>query len=129
MKFISARFARFLLVGLANTLVGYVLYLGANHFMDYRWAYTISYVLGIGISYLLNSWFVFREPLSMASLLKFPAVYVVQYAVGLAVVWLFVSRMELHEALAPLVVVPITVPLTYVLSRFVFSPQKAHESQ
>lgn len=129
MKFFSARFARFLVVGVANTLLGYVLYLAANRFMDYRWAYTFSYVVGIGISYLLNSWVVFREPLSLAKLLKFPVVYLAQYVVGLGVVWLFVSRLGLPESLAPLVVLPITVPLTYVLSRFVLTPRASHESQ
>lgn len=122
MKSFSPQFARFLVVGVINTVLGYGLYLVAVQLMDYRWAYTLSYVVGITISFLLNTLFVFRERLSFRKFLQFPAVYVVQYVAGLAMVWLLVSRMGLAEALAPLVVIPATIPITYILSRTIIKP-------
>lgn len=123
MKFFSARFARFLAVGAANTLIGYGLFLVANHWMDYRWAYTVSYAAGIAISYVLNSWLVFHARLSWRNLLRFPVVYAVQYAAGLALIWWLVDGLGVPEAIAPLAVVALTLPLTYALSRYILLPR------
>lgn len=128
MKFFSRQFVRFLLVGGANTVIGYGLYLLANHWLDYRWAYSLSYAAGIGISYLLNSWFVFREPLSLRKFIRFPLVYAVQYLAGLAIIWCLVSRLHLPESIAPLAVTALTVPLTYATSRLILQPRVRHEN-
>lgn len=121
MKFPSGEFLRFLVVGAANTLIGYLLYLAANLVMDYRWAYTTSYVAGIAISYVLNSLYVFRQPLAWNKLLAFPAVYAVQFLAGLVLLWLFVSRLGIAQNLAPLLVIPLTIPLTFAISRFILT--------
>ena len=122
----SNDFTRFLIGGAANTAIGYALYLAAAQFMDYRWAYTTSYVLGIGVSYLVNSLFVFRQPLSWRRLVAFPAVYLLQYVAGLALLWLFVSRLGVPARYGPLLVVPLTIPLTFVASRLVLTYRKSH---
>lgn len=123
MRFFSAQFVRFVVVGGANTVIGYGLYLLANRWLDYRWAYTVSYAAGIGISYLLNSWFVFRAPMSLRTFLRFPLVYAAQYVAGLVIIWCVVDRLGLPESIAPLFVVALTVPLTYALSRLVIQPR------
>ena len=121
------QFARFLVSGVANTLIGYLLYLAATQVLDYRWAYAVSYVLGVGISYVINSTFVFRQPMSWRKLLAFPAVYVVQFLAGLALLWLFVSRLHVPARFGPLLVIPVTIPLTFVISRFILIPRNADE--
>lgn len=121
MKWPSARFARFLVVGGVNTVLGYALYLAFERLLDYRWAYTLSYALGIAISYVLNARFVFRQPLSWRRMLAFPAVYVVQYAAGIVLLWLLVERLGLPREIAPLAVVAATIPLTYATSRLVLT--------
>ena len=128
MKFFSTRFLRFLVVGAANTAISFGLYLAANIVLDYRWAYSVSYVLSIGISYVLNSRFVFREPLSLAKFAAFPLVYIAQFTMGLLLVWLLVDRAGVHEAAAPLLTVLATVPVTYVLTRFILTPRRRHAS-
>jgi putative flippase GtrA len=50
----------------------------------------------------------------------FPAVYLVQYLVGLLVVFLWVDLFQLRTALAPLASLIITIPVTFVLTRWVF---------
>ena len=123
---LSSSFLRFLAVGAANTAIGYALYLAAAQVMDYRWAYTTSYVLGIGSSYVLNSLFVFREPLSWRRLAAFPLVYLLQYLAGLGLLWLFVSRLGVPAEYGPLLVVPLTIPLTFLASRLVLTYRKSH---
>jgi putative flippase GtrA len=111
--------ALFLLVGAINTAVAYVLYLLFLVFMPYLYAYSVSYGVGVGVSYYLNSRFVFRQPLSLAKFLQFPAVYVIQYCIGAALLWMLVGRASLAPELAMIAVVILTIPVTYLTSRFI----------
>lgn len=110
---------RFLLVGATNTAVSYVLYLLLLEFMPYLYAYSISYGIGIVVSYILNSRFVFRQPLSLHKFLQFPIVYVMQYSLGVAILWLLIGQLGISPALAMIGVVAVTIPVTFVASRFI----------
>ena len=119
MKWFDRHGVRFLVAGAANTLVGYALYLLFNLAFDYRVAYTLSFAIGIVISFVLNSLYVFRQPLRWKRLIVYPAVYLLQYVVGLGCVWLFVDVMHQSELLAPFLAVAVSLPLTFVATRFV----------
>jgi putative flippase GtrA len=121
MKWIDAAALRFLVVGGFNTLLGYGLYLLLNRVFDYRIAYTLSFVIGIVVSFVLNSVFAFRQPLRWRRLLVYPAVYLLQYIAGLGVVWVFVAVFGQSETWAPLVAVVFTLPLTFLATRYVLS--------
>ncbi len=116
---IHGEFLRFLIVGGLQTALSYGIFLLLNLFLPYPVAYSIAYGCGIFISYFLNVLFVFRENISLASFLKFPLVYVIQYLLGLALLWLFVDRLGLPPAWAMLGVITITVPITFLTSRFI----------
>lgn len=122
----SSQFARFLVAGAFNTAIGYLLYLAAIQIMDYRMAYTGSYAVGIVISYLVNSLYVFRERLAWRKFLAFPAVYLLQYVTSLGLLWLLVSEVGVPQAYGPLMVIPATIPLTFVASRFVLTSERAN---
>ena len=68
MKWFERQGTRFLIAGAANTAIGYALYLLFNLLVDYRIAYSLSFALGIVISFVLNSVYVFRQPLRWARL-------------------------------------------------------------
>jgi putative flippase GtrA len=119
MRWFSPAFLRFLAVGAINTALGYGLYLLFNLVMDYRLAYTLSYVCGVLIAFVLNSLLVFHQPLRWKNLAIYPAVYVLQYGLGLLLVWICISVLHLPEAYAPLVVIPLTVPVTFAASRMI----------
>lgn len=116
---IHSEFFRFLLVGMSNTLVAYVVYLLLLPFLPYLYAYTLSYCVGVVNSYFMNVFFVFRKKVSLHSFLKFPFVYVVQYFLGAAILWLLVDKLELAPAWAMVAVIIVTVPITFLASRFV----------
>jgi putative flippase GtrA len=97
------------------------LYLLLLRFMQYTLAYSVAFVAGIVISYLLNSTFVFRATARARTLALFPLIYVVQYVVGLAVVAIWVDLLGLPDTLAPLAAVAVTLPITYLLTRLLFS--------
>lgn len=118
-KFFSLEFIKFIIIGCINTGAGYVLYLAFIQAMAYPYAYSLSFSLSIVISYLLNAHFVFNEPLSFKKFLAFPLVYLVQYLSGLVLMYLAVEQLSIPVSLAPLLVVIITLPVTFLLAQFI----------
>jgi len=118
-KFINSEFIRFAIVGGINTVLGYLLYRLLLLGMEYQLAYTLSYVSGIFISYYLNSRFAFREPLQLKKALSFPLVYVVQYLLGILFLTLLVDVLAFDQRIAPILVIVLSLPFTFLLSRFI----------
>ncbi len=119
-KLLSVRFARFIVVGGINTVSTYVIYLIFLLYFSSFVAYSISFVLGIVISFILNRFFVFKVGRLVQTMITFPAVYIFQYALGLGLLWIWVEVLALDPRLGPLLIVLVTVPTTYLLMRFVF---------
>src|SRR5438128_272917 len=86
-----ARSFRFIVIGLVNLVLTYALYLARGLFLSYPAAYTISYACGILISYLLNSRFVFKSPIRISKAAQYPIVYLAQYLLGMALLYLLVE--------------------------------------
>lgn len=119
MRMPGARFWRFVAVGAINTALTYALFVGAQPALGHLLAYTLAYAFGIVLSYLLNAWFVFRTRTSWHTAMAFPMVYVVQYLWGLGALYLLVDLMAWPGAVAMLAVIGSSVPLTYLLTRWV----------
>jgi putative flippase GtrA len=120
MRFTDGRVARFLVAGLINTALSYVAYLLLLRVAEYRVAFSIAFIAGLLMSYGLNARFVFRRSAHWRSFTKFPLVYVAQYLAGLALVSFLVEWLGMPAWLAPVVVLTVTVPLTYLLVRAIF---------
>jgi putative flippase GtrA len=108
---------RFLLGGVVNTLASYGIYLALQFFLPYQAAYAIAFALGVAISYYINLVFVFRQRGSARKALVFPFVYLAQYLLGAATLALLVERLGVAKEYAPLLVVIVTIPVTFALSR------------
>ena len=117
MKSIKAEAVRFLIAGAINTLATYLIYLGALPFVAYAYAFSISFVAGIVLAFVLYSSFVFRTPIAWRKLARYPAVYLVQYFAGLAVLALLIEHVGMSKRIAPLVSVLVLTPLTFVMNR------------
>lgn len=111
---------RFLLAGAFNTAITYLMYLGLLRVTSYQVSYTLAFVSGIAISYVLGRVFVFKMHQGYRSALILPLVYLIQYLTGTAVVWMWIDILHQHPMLAPAISIMITLPLTYFLSRFAF---------
>ena len=116
---IVSEFLRFLVMGGANTIVAYAIYLLLLHWMRYEFAYTIGYAVGIAMAYVLSSAFVFRQPFRRRSALRFPFVYVAQFLVSFVLLKVAVEWIGLPEWLALGFAVVATIPVTFALSRWV----------
>lgn len=110
---------RFLISGAANTLASWLVYLALTAVVPYTVAYTAAYAFGVVLTYYLNSRWVFKVPMSWRSFLQYPSVYVVQYGLGILLVWLLVENWPATKPYAPLVVVVATLPVTFLMSRFI----------
>jgi putative flippase GtrA len=115
-----SRFARFVLSGGVNTFVTYLLYLVLLRVLSARLSYTIAFICGIGLAYILSRYFIFRAPGIRRSRVLFTLVYLAQYIIGLVVVSIWVDLLALPKWLAPVAVIAVTLPLTYQLSRRLF---------
>ena len=115
--------------GGANTVLTYGLYLVFNLFLNFQVAFTASYVVGIIFSYFYNSLVVFRSPLSYVKFALFPVVYLVQYFLSIVLLSFFVQRLQVSEALAPIIVLIIVTPLTYLLSKLVLKEKNQPDGE
>ena len=117
----KSSFARFVVSGGVNTALTYGLYLLLLQFFSYRISYTAAYAAGIALAYLLYRYFVFKASGGRYGPLWVALVYLLQYGLGLALVWLWVEGFYAPAVYAPLFAVAVSVPLTFVLSRWVFN--------
>jgi len=120
---------RFVATAALNTVATYLLYLICLLVMPYWAAYTLSYVAGILISYFLNTIFVFRSPIRWSRLGVYPIVYVSQYLVGLLALRVLIRNLAVSPRIAPLLVVVVTIPITFVLSRTILKQREERPTQ
>lgn len=116
---LGGEFLRFLIMGGANTIVAYAIYLVLLNWMRYEIAYTIGYGVGIVMAYALSSLFVFRKPMRRRSAIRFPLVYVAQFLISLGLLRLAVEVIHIPQWAALPFAVVLTIPVTFVLSRWV----------
>lgn len=120
MKYVESAIPRFVVAGVINTVVTWLAYLGLLRVLPYRGAFSLAFALGILAGYELNSRFVFQQPPSRYSRLRFPLVYVAQYAVGITIVSACVEYLSMSPGIAPLAALLVTTPLTYLVCRKLF---------
>lgn len=107
----------FIAVGGANTAVTYTLYLLASQVVFYQVAYAFAYGCGILISYGLNLRYVFRSGSSWRKFLQYPMVYIAQYAVGAASLWILVEWLGVSSVYALFFTIILTLPVTFIFSK------------
>ena len=108
---------RFLITGIVNTGVTYVIYLLMLLVIDYRMAYFVSFASGIAIALVLNSTFVFKTALTFRKAAGFVAAYGIQLVAGIVILQWLVEHTPVSPAIAPLCVMIFTVPLSFLMSR------------
>jgi putative flippase GtrA len=110
---------RFVIQGSLNSLITFLTYIVLLQWFNYAVSYTAAFALGILFAYFVNRTFVFRATGSRRAFFLFCAVYLVLYAVGLTITSLLVP--QVGPVFAPLGALTVTVPLSFLMARFVFA--------
>ena len=124
------QFIRFGIVGVTNTVVGYLIYAAALfcltplHFTyDYLAANILSFLLSTLWAFFWNNRFVFvkeegeKRNLWSALLKMYISYGFSGLILGNLMLWIFV-RMGIHKLLAPVFKLAVTVPVNFLLNRF-----------
>ena len=113
---------RFVIVGVVATVVHYLLYVFFNLFMLSWIAYSIGYGLSFLLNFFLSSRFTFRSSASVKKGIGFGMSHFINYSLQVLLLSLFL-KMGIPENLAPVPVFAITIPINFLLVRFVFKSQ------
>ena len=119
MRLIKSELFKFIFFGGINTVLSYAIYVIFQLFLIYTVAFSLAYIIGIFISYYLNSSFVFKREVSLTKALRYPIVYLVQYLLSVLLLCLLIEIFSLNKLIAPALVILITIPVTFFLSRFI----------
>ena len=116
--------SKFGLVGVLTTVFGIVCYyilLERLHLPLYP-VYATVYTMGVLISYVLNSRYTFQKKRSWQDAIKYYAMYVVGFLVGLGLIYLFEKLFDYSDFILVVLVIPFRVIVTFILVRItVFS--------
>jgi len=110
---------RFLVGGGINTAFTYGIYLILMLFVHYQIAYLIAYIVGVVFAYWFNAVIVFKVSLSWKGLFSYPIIYIIQYTISAFLLNIFVETLQIDKTFAPLMIIIIMIPLTYVLNKYV----------
>jgi putative flippase GtrA len=113
------QFARFLVGGAVNSGATQGLFVILSWSIPPLAAYSIVYLSGIVLAYVINTVFVFQTRASVRAAARLPAAYLVSYLAGLALL-MPLTRAGIASWLAMLIVMIVNVPLTFVMTRYVF---------
>lgn len=110
------RFLRFASVGAVNTAASFLVYIVLLHFQVYYIiASILAYITGIGISYILNTAFVFKAEKKRSTVYKFTAVYLSALLINLSLLYLFVDIFGMNPVLGQIMVTSAVLFYNYVL--------------
>lgn len=109
---------KFVIGGVINTAFTFFLYLISQIILPYQVAYAVAFAVGIVFSYWFNAIIVFKTHISWKGFFAFPLVYLVQYLISAMLLGFFVERVGVPQRFAPLIVIALTIPITFVLTRW-----------
>ena len=100
--------------GIINTVVTYGLFLLISRVIDYRISITISYIVGICLSYFLNSKIVFK---SKGKFHIFILVNVCMLLTNIMITWFFVENFNTPKEYAQIVAITVVFVLGFILNK------------
>lgn len=135
--------ARFVLVGLWNTIFGYLVFVGLDYlfnlffsprYVAYMSAAVLANILAILNAYIFHKFVTFRSPLRglaiIPEFLRFFSMYLFSFFLSLVLLPVFVELFHLDPKIAGALLIPITTVISYLgHSRFSFrQDNQTHQS-
>lgn len=116
-----AEILKFIIVGGINTLNYYVVYLLLLKLLhiEYMISHITGFIVAFVISYYLNCYFVYRVKPTWRKFISFPITQIVNVSLQIVLLYVFVSWLNLPAEIAPFAGLIITIPITFVLSKWI----------
>ncbi|HCY9484880.1 TPA: flippase GtxA [Staphylococcus aureus] len=116
-----AEILKFIIVGGINTLNYYVVYLLLLKLLhiEYMISHITGFLVAFMISYYLNCYFVYRVKPTWRKFISFPITQIVNVSLQTVLLYVFVSWLNLLAEIAPFAGLVITIPITFVLSKWI----------
>ncbi|HFV7462614.1 TPA: flippase GtxA [Staphylococcus aureus] len=116
-----AEILKFIIVGGINTLNYYVVYLLLLKLLhiEYMISHITGFMVAFVISYYLNCYFVYRVKPTWRKFISFPITQIVNISLQTVLLYVFVSWLNLPAEIAPFAGLIITIPITFILSKWI----------
>ncbi len=116
-----AEILKFIIIGGINTLNYYVVYLLLLKLLhiEYMISHITGFLVAFVISYYLNCYFVYRVKPTWRKFISFPITQIVNVSLQTVLLYVFVSWLNLPAEIAPFAGLVITIPITFVLSKWI----------
>ncbi|MBN5656600.1 flippase GtxA [Staphylococcus aureus] len=116
-----AEILKFIIVVGINTLNYYVVYLLLLKLLhiEYMISHITGFLVAFVISYYLNCYFVYRVKPTWRKFISFPITQIVNVSLQTVLLYVFVSWLNLPAEIAPFAGLVITIPITFVLSKWI----------
>lgn len=116
-----AEILKFIIVGGINTLNYYVVYLLLLKllYIEYMISHITGFIVAFVISYYLNCYFVYRVKPTWRKFISFPITQLVNVSLQTVLLYVFVSWLNLPAEIAPFAGLVITIPITFILSKWI----------
>ncbi|HDD6199224.1 TPA: flippase GtxA [Staphylococcus aureus] len=116
-----AEILKFIIVGGINTLNYYVVYLLLLKLfhIECMISHITGFIVAFVISYYLNCYFVYRVKPTWRKFISFPITQLVNASLQTVLLYVFVSWLNLPAEIAPFAGLVITIPITFVLSKWI----------
>ncbi|HHQ6731671.1 TPA: flippase GtxA [Staphylococcus aureus] len=116
-----AEILKFIIVGGINTLNYYVVYLLLLKLLhiEYMISHITGFIVAFVISYYLNCYFVYRVKPTWRKFISFPITQIVNVSIQTVLLYVFVSWLNLTAEIAPFAGLIITIPVTFILSKWI----------
>ncbi|HDG5359189.1 TPA: flippase GtxA [Staphylococcus aureus] len=116
-----AEILKFIIVGGINTLNYYVVYLLLLKLLhiEYMISHITGFIVAFVISYYLNCYFVYRVKPTWRKFISFPITQIVNVSLQTVLLYVFVSWLNLPAEIAPFAGLVITIPITFILSKWI----------
>lgn len=120
--FFSYNFIIFVIIGVVNTFNGVWISYLLSLLFDANLSFVIGYIISLGIAYVLNSIFNFKQKLAFVRFIKFAVSYIPNFIIQNVVVIIIYNILGWHKLIAYALAAIIGIPVTFlILKLFAFN--------
>ncbi len=109
------RFIKYGITGIINTAITYPLFILLSNIIDYRFAISIIFPLGVLLSYFLNKKFVFNK--EKGNMIAFFFVMTTMFLTNLSITWILVEFGNIAKEISQGLAICIAFIIAYLLNK------------